>query len=326
MSGVLVLAEADAGGLRAISFELIAAAGRLADSGRGPVRVLIVARDPSRHTADLSAPGVDEVLSVASPVAHFEPHLHAAAVKAAIEAEQPDVVLAADSADAMAYAPAVAAELGLGFAAYATGVAWENGGLVVTRPVHGDRLVAQLDFPGKPTVLVMVRSGAFAAVAPGGGSATVREAAAPLDPSGAAVRYLGHLPLAQGDLDLLRSAFVMAIGRGVEDEPGVAELEGIARNLGAAFSVSGGLVEAGLGTAARKIGVTGKTIEPKVYLALGISGAPQHVSGVSGAGTIIAVNTDPEAPIFKAAQYGAVADLFEVARALPRYFSWSSDS
>ena len=85
-------------------------------------------------------------------------------------------------------------------------------------------------------------------------------------------------------------------------------------------------MEAGLGSPARKIGLTGKTIEPKVYLALGISGAPQHVSGVRKAGTIIAVNTDPEAPIFGAAHYGAVADLFEVARALPRYFSWPSDS
>lgn len=325
MPGILVLAELDPGGLHAISFELIAAGAQLADSGCGAVKVLIVAHEPSRHAADLSVPGVEEVLTVASPVDHFEPHLHAAAVKAAIEAERPQVVLAADSANAMAFMPAVAAELGLGFASGATGVAWEDGTPVVTRPVHGDRLVAQLDFPGKPIVLVMVRSGAYAAVAPGGGSAVVREPAVTLDASVAATEHLGYSHADADELDLSRSAFVMAIGRGVEDEPGVAELEGIARTLGAAFSVSGGLVDAGLGSSARKIGVTGKTIEPKVYLALGISGAPQHVSGVSNARTIIAVNTDPEAPIFRAAQYGAVADLFEIARALPRHFSWPSD-
>jgi electron transfer flavoprotein alpha subunit len=326
VAGVLVLAEADAGGLRPISFELITAGVQLAESGGGPVRVLIVSRDPSRHGTELSAPGVEEVLTITSPVEHFEPHLAGAAVKSVIEAERPHVVLAADSADAMAYAPAVAAELALGFASGVTGVAWENGALVVTRPVHGDRLVAQLDFPGKATVLVTLRPGAFAAVAPGGGAAIVREPVLALDASLSATRHLGYSHAEADELDLSRSAFVLAIGRGVEDQPGVAELEGIARTLGAAFSVSGGLVEAGLGPAAHKVGVTGKTIEPKVYLALGISGAPQHVSGVREAGTIIAVNTDPEAPIFNVAHYGAVADLLEVARALPRHFSWPSES
>jgi electron transfer flavoprotein alpha subunit len=325
MAGVLVIAEADAGGLRAVSFELIAAGVQLADGGRGPVQVLIVSRDAARHAAELSVPGVDEVLTLDPAVEHFEPHLHASAVKAVIEAERPRLVLAADSADAMAYAPAVAAELGLGFVSGATGVAWADGAPVVTQPVYGDRLVAQLDFPGKETVLVMIRSGAYDPSSAGGGSAAVREPAVTLDTAGLLTEHLGY-SRAVDELELSRAAFVLAIGRGVEDEPALAELEAIARTLGAAFSVSGGLLDAGLGSAARKVGLTGKTIEPKVYLALGISGAPQHVSGVRNAGTIIAVNTDPEAPIFRAARYGAVADLFEVARALPRHFSWSSES
>jgi electron transfer flavoprotein alpha subunit len=298
----------------------------LAENGCGPVRVLIVSRDPSRQATELSVPGVEEVLTIASPVEHFEPHLHAAAVKAVIESERPQVVLAGDSADAMAFAPAVAAELGLGFAAAATGVTWQDRAPVVTRATYGDRLVGMLDFPGKPIVLVMVRPGAYPAVAPGGGSAAVREPAVTLDASTPATKHLGYSQVAPGELELSRSEFVVAIGRGVEDESGVAELEGIARSLGAAFSVSGGLVDAGLASPVRKVGVSGKTVRPKVYLALGISGALQHVTGVRNAGTIIAVNTDREAPVFRAAHYGAVADLFDVARALPRHFSWPSDS
>ena len=324
MAGVLVLAEADAGGLRASSFELIAVGARLAESGCGPVRVLIVSRDPSRHAAALSAPGVEEVLTVASPVEHFEPHLHATAVKAVIEAERPQVVLAGHSADAMAFAPAVAAQLGLGFASDATTIAWEDGAPIVTRPAYRARLVARLDFSGKSTVLVMMRAGAYDAVAPGGGSAVIRDAKVTLDVSTLPTRHLGYAQAAPGELELSNSAFVVAIGRGVEDESSVAELAGIARTLGAAFSVSGGLVDAGLASPARKIGVSGKTVRPKVYLALGISGAPQHLSGMRSAGTIIAVNTDPGAPIFSAAHYGAVADLFDVVRALPRHFSWRS--
>jgi electron transfer flavoprotein alpha subunit len=326
MAGVLVLAEADVGGLRAISFELIAAGLQLAESGCGPVRILIVAHDASGHAAELSVPGVEEVLTVSSPVKHFEPHLQATAVKAVIEAERPQVVLAADSADAMAYAPAVAAELGLGFASGATRIGWEDGAPVVTRTAHGRRLVAELEFPAKPVVLVMVRSGAYAAVVPGGGSVAAREPTLTLDASLAATEHLGYSRATSAEPELTRSEFVVAIGRGVEDESGLAELEGIARTLGAAFSVSGGVVDAGLASPARKVGVSGRTVRPKVYLALGISGALQHMTGVRSAGTIIAVNTDPDAPIFKAANYGAVADLFDVARALPRHFSWPSES
>jgi electron transfer flavoprotein alpha subunit len=300
MSGVLVLAEARRGALRDVSLELLTAAATL----EGPVNVLLVGDAPPET---LNVAGVDTIL--VGRREHYEPHVQAAAAKAAIERLQPSFVLAPHSVDAMGYAPAVAAELGLGFASDVTAVD------PVTRGAYGDRLVAQLAFSGP--ALLMLRSGAYEP-ASGTGTATIEDVA--LDESAARVEHLGYVEAEIGDVDITKSGFLISIGRGVEDADGVAEFEQIAAQLSATLAVSRPLVDAGLVSPARQVGQSGKTVKPKVYLALGISGAIQHLAGMRKADTIIAVNTDPDAPIFQVAHYGAVADLFDVARALPQHF------
>jgi electron transfer flavoprotein alpha subunit len=164
----------------------------------------------------------------------------------------------------------------------------------------------------------MVRAGAFPAAEPGDGSVTVRDAGVGLDAAQAGVEHLGFQEAASGDgdVDITSAPFLMAIGRGVEDEDGVSEMEEIANAINATLAVSRPLVDAGLASPARQVGQSGKTVKPKVYLALGISGAVQHLAGMRDAETIIAVNSDPDAPIFQVAHYGAVADLYDVAREL----------
>ena len=289
--GVLVIAEARRGALRDVSLELLTAAATLP----GPVDVLLVGDAP------VEALGAAETVLVARRE-HYEPHVAAAAVRAAIERFAPDVILTAHSVDAMGYAPAVAAELGLGFASDVTSVA------PVTRGAYGDRLVATLEFDG-PAVL-MVRAGAYEVIPAGGGSATVEELA--LDESVAQVEHLGYVEAETGDVDITAAGFLLSIGRGVEDADDVAEFEEIAAKLNATLAVSRPLVDAGLVSPGRQVGQSGKTVKPKVYLALGISGAIQHLVGMKNAGTIVAVNKDPEAPIFDIADYGIVGDIFEV--------------
>jgi electron transfer flavoprotein alpha subunit len=123
-----------------------------------------------------------------------------------------------------------------------------------------------------------------------------------------------------GDVDITKADFLLSIGRGVEEADNIPRFTELAERMGATLSVSRPLVDAGWMPSARQVGQSGKTVKPKVYLALGISGAVQHLAGMSGADTIIAVNTDPEAPIFSVADYGAVADLFEVAEELEQQF------
>ncbi len=318
MSGVLVVAETRQGTLRDITFELITAASELA--GAGPVKVAIVADDPSAFTADLNAAGVEEVITVTSPVASFEPHVQGAAVKALIEDHSPSVVLVGHTIDSIGFAAAVAATEDLGFASDVTGLSWD-GALKVERGVYGDKFIQTLDFPGKATVLAAVRAGTFAPAAAGGGSAAVRDLLA-IDASVARSQHVAYEEPEAGDVDITKADFLLAIGRGteVEDESDAEPFYELAEKLGATLVASRPLVDAGVVPAARQVGQSGKTVTPKVYLALGISGAVQHLIGMRKAETIIAVNTDPHAPIFGVAQYGAHADLSDVVDALEDEF------
>ncbi|MHB8242155.1 MAG: electron transfer flavoprotein subunit alpha/FixB family protein [Solirubrobacteraceae bacterium] len=317
MSGVLVLGEISAGGeLRASTLELIGAGLALGGQGAGAVSVALVGSDPRAHVAAVDVAGVEEIVLVRSE--GYEAHVMQAALTALIEARNPAVVIAGHTPDSLGFVAAVAARKRLGFASEVTAATWGQTGLLVRRPAYGGRLIAELDFPDKETVLLLLRGGAFAPAATGGGGgAEQSQPAVELAGSARSERLELREPPA-GDVDIAKADFLVSIGRGVGEETRIGELERLAQRLGATLSASGPPVEAGWVARTRKVGQSGRTVAPRVYLALGISGAPQHLAGMSKARTIIAVNTDPDARIFDVAHYGAVADLFEVAAAIER--------
>jgi electron transfer flavoprotein alpha subunit len=311
MSGILVLAETRRGELREVSLELVSAAREVKDAAGGRLVVAVVGAGAERFAEDLAAEGVDEVLTVPAPPADFEAHIWERALEALIESDAPGLVLLGHTIDSLGFAPAVAARLGLGFASDVTAISWD-GGPRARRGAYGDKLQAELEFPGKACTLLTVRPGIFPAVTAASGSAPAR--AVELDLEGAArTEHVEFLEVAAGDVDITKAEFLLSIGRGVEDKDNIPRFEQLAERLGATLSVSRPLVDAGWMPSARQVGQSGKTVKPRVYLAFGISGAVQHLAGMRNADTIIAVNTDPEAPIFGVAHYGAVADLFEVA-------------
>lgn len=318
MNGVLVLAEIGRDGVRPAGAELIAAGAALSAQGAGPLAVALLGADAASHSAAVDLAAVEEVVVVPSPHEHFEPHVAAAALEGLIAAREPAVVLAGHTVDSLGFAPAVAARGAHGFATDVTALGWEDGGLRASRGAYGDKLTAELDFPGKATVLVLLREGAFAPAAGGGGAAVSQ---LDLDLAGAArSEQVERREPPLGDVDITKADFLLSIGRGIDDEERIPELQELAEKMGATLSASRPLVDAGWVSSAQQVGQSGKTVTPKVYLALGISGAVQHLAGMSKAKTIIAVNSDPEAPIFAIAQYGAVADLFEVAAELGQQF------
>ncbi|MGH2872156.1 MAG: electron transfer flavoprotein subunit alpha/FixB family protein, partial [Solirubrobacteraceae bacterium] len=259
--------------------------------------------------------GVDQVLTVRSPLEPFEAHVAGRALSALIEDLRPSLVLASHSIDSLGYAPAVAASDGLGFSSDVTGIGWD-GGPIARRGAYGDKLVAEYEFPGKETTLLLLRAGTFEPAAPGS-DAPVRELSVQLD-GVARSEHAGYREVEAGDVDITKADFLLSIGRGVDDKDNIDRFSELADRLGATLSVSRPLVDAGWMPAARQVGQSGKTVKPRVYLALGISGAVQHLAGMRTAETIIAVNTDPEAPIFGVAHYGAVVDMFELADELER--------
>jgi electron transfer flavoprotein alpha subunit len=309
MNGTLIVAEHLRGELRELTRELVTAAQQLS----GPVTVAVIARDPSEF--DVSFQGVDEIVNVPLGQEEFENDVYQAALEALIADRRPHAVLLGFTVNSMGYGPAVAAKLALGFASDVHGLALEGEAVIATRSFYGGKVDAELEFPAERPVLLLVRPTAFAPAAEGG-NATATEFAVEL-PS-ARARHLEFEEAAAGDVDITTADFLLSVGRGIGDKEAIPQFEQLADKLGAVLSVSRPLVDAGWMPNARQVGQSGKTVKPKVYLALGISGAVQHLAGMKTSGTIIAVNTDPEAAIFNVAHFGAVADLFEVAAELEK--------
>jgi electron transfer flavoprotein alpha subunit len=311
MSGTLVIAEHLHGRLRDVTRELVTAAQDLPR----PVCVAVIAAAPGSLADEADLQGVDEVVSVRAGGDEFESDVHREALEALLGDRQPDVVLTGFTVNSMGYAPAVAARLGLGFASdvFATSVA--DGSVLARRAFYGSKVHAEVELPSGQPVILMLRPTVWAAAEAGGGAART-EVSVETTPSRA--RHLSFIEAPQADVDITSADFLLSIGRGVGEKENIDRFMRLAAKMGATLSVSRPIVDAGWMPSARQVGQSGKTVKPRIYLALGISGAVQHLAGMKGSGTIIAVNTDPEAAIFGVAHYGAVADLFEVADELEK--------
>jgi electron transfer flavoprotein alpha subunit len=304
---VLVVAEHVQGRLRDVTFELVSAARALG----GPVTVAVIASDPEAF--DLAREGVDEVVHVRVAQEEFESDVYQHALEALIVERAPQAVLTGFTVNSMGYAPALAAKLGLGFASDVFAVERAGEAIVATRAFYGSKVHAEVELAAGKPVLLLLRPTVWPAAEPGGSPAVSTLEPGPVS---SRARHVGFREAAKSDVDITTADFLLSIGRGVGDREAIPDFEDLAEKLGATLSVSRPLVDAGWMPGARQVGQSGKTVKPKVYLALGISGAVQHLAGMKASGTIIAVNTDPEAAIFSIAHYGAVADLHEVAEAL----------
>ena len=313
MNGVLVVAEHRRGQVRDVTFELVTAARELQE----PVAVAVIARDPSAFVEALSVEGVDELVEVAVELEEFENDVYQQALEALIAEGRPRVVLLGFTVDSIGYGAAVAANLGLGFASDVHAVALEGEAVVARRSFYGGKVDGELDFPPAKTVLLLLRPTAWP---PAEGRSTPALTQVPLSISRSRARHREFVEVAPAGVDITTAEFLLSIGRGIGERENIALFEELAEKMGAVVSVSRPLVDAGWMPNERQVGQSGKTVKPKVYLALGISGAVQHLAGMNASGTIIAVNTDPEAAIFNVAHYGAVADLFEIAEELDKLY------
>jgi electron transfer flavoprotein alpha subunit len=309
----LVVAEHVRGELRPISLELVTAAKSLG----GPVEVAVIAADPAAFTDALNVEGVDEILAVKVDQDEFESDVYQGAVEQLVAERSPEIVLLGFTVNSMGYGPALAAKLGTGFASDVFAVRDDGGELVAERSFYGAKVNGEVDFPGHDRVVLLARATAWPP-AEGSGSATVTEVG--IEEAASRARHKDWVEVQAGDVDITTADFLLSVGRGIGDKDNLEQFEELAASMGATLSSSRPLVDAGWMPSARQVGQSGKTVKPKVYLALGISGAVQHLAGMKTSGTIIAVNSDPEAAIFNVAHYGAVADLFEVAEELEKLY------
>ena len=311
---VLIVAEHRRGKVRPITLEMVSAAKELGDE----TVVAVIAKDPAAIADQVDVEGVNEILYVKVDAEGFENDVYREALDQVISDRRPAVVLVGFSIDSMGFAPALAAKLGLGFASDVFALRRDGDDLVAERSFYGSKVNAELDFPNSERVLLMIRPTAWPP-AEGDGAAVSAELDVTISASRA--RHVDFQEVAASeDVDITGADFLLSVGRGVGDKENLGQFEELADKMGATLSVSRPLVDQGWMPSSRQVGQSGKTVKPKVYLALGISGAVQHLAGMKTSGTIIAINTDPEAAIFNVAHYGAVADLFEVAEELEKLY------
>lgn len=318
MSDILVYAEAKDGALRHVTFEMVAAARRLADASGGNVSVIMPEGDSEGEDA-LAGFGADGIIRLGGAIDPCATESASAMLAELVAAKKPSAVMFAHSSFGFDAAPCLAQEIGSVYIPEVVGVAPSCRALV--REAYSGKVLETIDLPEDgPTVVATVRPKAIAAVEVREGRILPEEAWA-----------LGSVPAVRqvvkdvvrkvsGRIDLTEADRVVAGGRGVGSADGFGVIEELADVLGAAVGASRPVVDEGWLDIQYQIGQTGKAIAPELYIACGISGSIQHMAGASASKCIVAVNRDPEAEIFKVADYGIVADLFDAVPLLTREF------
>ena len=316
---VLVVGEAGADGSpRPIAWEMLTAARQVANElGNGSVTGLFIGAGITDSARTWASGGADRVLIAdGEGFAGLMPSAGAAALTRAIESADPAVVLVPGTTAGRDYAPLVAAQLGAGLAADCISFAVEDGALVATRPVLGGRAQTRITFPGGGPSMATVRSGSFAKAEHGLTEPIVEMLEVALTPDDQRVSLVETAPKGSGASRLDSAEVVVSGGRGLKEPAQFAIVEELAAAFGAAVGATRAVVDAGWRPHHEQIGQTGRTVSPRLYVAVGISGAVQHNVGMQGSDFIVAINRDPDAPIFKIASFGIVGDLFEIVPAL----------
>jgi electron transfer flavoprotein alpha subunit len=309
---ILVIAEQREGKLNRASWEAVAAA----QQAGGPVKIAVPGKAVDALASELAAAEAEEVLAVeAEALGDYTSDGYVMALAALIEQEKPERVFFAHTYQTRDFAPALAARLGRSLITDVTAI--KDGGAYV-RPVFQGKLNADVTAEGPAPHLVTIQIGAYRAdaVKKGASAAAVRKSEVAVDAS--KIRQKPEAPFkeAKQAVDLSQAERIVAVGRGIKGQEHLKMVEELAQALGAEIAASRPICDSGWLPMDRQIGSSGQTVAPKLYIALGISGAIQHLVGMKGSRTIVAINKDAEAPIFEIADFGIAGDLFEVVPAM----------
>jgi electron transfer flavoprotein alpha subunit len=316
MSDVLAVSEHRQGALRDVSYEVITAARELADSTGGDVHVAVISGDVDTYADDLNREGVDAIHTVEFGE-EFNHDVYTQAIEGMADELSPQYIVTPNSVNGLDYAPAVAQTLD--YPLVTDTIAFDAAdSLTVTRELYNGKTEADVAIDDD-RAMVTIRPGEWLP-AEGDGSASVDAFDAAIDESEIRSTVTGFEEVGSGDVDISEAEVLVSIGRGIEEEENLDLIFDLADAMDATVSSSRPIVDNGWLPQDRQVGQSGKKVTPDVYLAIGISGAVQHVAGMKGSDTIIAINNDPSAPIYDIADYGIVDDLFDVVPALIEQF------
>lgn len=313
---IVVVAEQRDGTLNRASLETIAGAQSISKETGWPLDVVLPGHNTSAVAQELAAYQADTVYDLDGPSLHtYTSDAYVDALKHFLSSRQPTLVLFPHTYQVRDFAPRLALALDRTLISDAVGYKYENSRLVFTRQMFQGKFAADVSFTGEAPWLATIQIGTYRGDQAESGSAKVEKIEAAKPPG---VRITPHevFQEAKQAVDLSHAEAIVAIGRGIKEQKNLAMAEDLARALGGEVAASRPICDSGWLPLERQIGSSGQTVAPKLYIALGISGAIQHIVGMKGSRTIVAINKDKEAPIFEIADYGVVGNLFDVVPAL----------
>jgi electron transfer flavoprotein alpha subunit len=317
---ILVITELRQAKWNNTSFETLAAAQQIAAETNGTLSALVIGKGVSPFADELAVKDVSEVLQVEHDLLEsYTPDGYCVALKQVIELSKPHLVLLPHTYQVRDFAPKLAAMLGKGMIGDCIGHRHESGKLIFIRQMFQGKTAADVTFQGDGPWFASFQSGAFRAdllKPPASGKAPINKIVIELKPEQIRTKPRDLFKEAKSAVDLTQAPIIVSIGRGIRTPENIPQAEALAKAIGGELAASRPICDEGWLPMERQIGSSGQTVAPKLYLALGISGAIQHVVGMKGARTIVAINKDQNAPIFEIADYGIVADIFEIMPAL----------
>ena len=313
---ILVIAEIKDGAARKVALEILAEARRLADAKGTQVGVLALGTLGAGESDRLAQHGADQVLQVSTEaLGAYAPEEWAEAVRAGVEASKPELVLFGGSALGKDLAPRAAARLRVGLASDCVGFEWDGDSLIARRPIFAGKAFARVGWNAARPRMATVRPNTFRPLSP---DASKKASPETITPARVKVRarVAGHEAGDEEVADLTEADIIVSGGRAMQGPENFEILKKLCKALGATLGASRAAVDAGWIDHSHQVGQTGKVVNPTLYFAVGISGAIQHLAGMSSSKTIVAINKDKDAPIFKIASDGIVGALYQVVPAL----------
>jgi len=315
MKEIFVLVEHRQGELRDISFELLTGGTQLASQIDGEVTAVLFGSGVQTYIDRLKTWAHRILVVEDDKLENFNTDAYQKILVSLIMERKPFLTLIPQSGFGVDLAPSLAVELDYPLTTDCYKIEARDGALSAYRQMHGGKVNAKIGFADAEGYIITVRSSSYKADEMGL-NAEVINVDCPLTETIAYRKFVDYVEAAVGDIDITQADIVIGVGRGIKEKENLAVVEALAESLGGVLACSRPVVDAGWLPKDRQVGSSGKTVKPKLYIAVGISGAFQHVAGMKAAETIVAINKDGNAPIFGEADYGIVGDLFKVIPAL----------
>jgi len=316
MSELFVIVEHRLGEIRDITFEMLWKAGELAETLSSNLTAILIGHEVNSIAEKISDRADKIIIFDDEGLKNFNADIYKEIISRLIEESKPTLTLIGNTSWGMELAPCLSIRAGIPLATDCIDIISKNGNLIAQRQMYSGKIFANVSFAESDGYILTIRSGVFPTDRIGDRQAQIVQKDFALKDITVKKNFIEFVETAAGDVDITQAELLISVGRGIGEEDNITIVKELAEALNGILSCSRPIVDKNWLPKYLQVGTSGKSVTPKVYIAVGISGAFQHLAGISGAGTVIAINKDPKAPIFRTADYGIVDDLFKIVPAL----------